>query len=88
MLLLKTVKKYLETIEVTSQVKSNFSSIESLFNTTKFEPERSETHKSKSIKDNTSFFGFEKPKKQRSSEMVFFFIINRKFKNSLRMHML
>ena len=50
MLLLKTVKKYLETIEVTSQVKSNFSSIESLFNTTKFEPERSETHKSKSIK--------------------------------------
>ena len=73
MLLLKTVKKYLETIDVTSQVKSNFSSIESLFNTTKFELERSETHKSKSIKDNTSFFGFEKPKNQRSWEMFFFF---------------
>ena len=72
MLLLKTVKKYLETIEVTSQVKSNFSSIESLFNTTKFEPERSETHKSKSIKDNTSFFGFEKPKNKEVGKWFFF----------------
>ena len=48
-------KKYLKTTDVTSQVKSNLSAIESLFNTKKFEPERSESRKSKSIKDNTSF---------------------------------
>ena len=45
---------YLETIGVASQVKSNLSGIESLFNTRKFEPERSESRKSESIKDNTS----------------------------------
>ena len=45
---------YLETIDVASQVKSNLSGIESLFNTRKFEPERSESRKSESIKDNTS----------------------------------
>ena len=37
------------------QVKSNFSGSKSPFNTRKFEPEKSESHKSKSIKDNKSF---------------------------------
>ena len=46
--------KYLETSDVASQVKSNLYGIESLFNTRKLEPERSESRKSKSIKDNTS----------------------------------
>ena len=48
-------KKHLETIDVASKGKSNLSGIESLFNTQKFEPERSKNRKSKSIKDNKSF---------------------------------
>lgn len=37
------------------QVKSNFSGSKSPFNTRKVEPEKSESHQSKSIKDNKSF---------------------------------
>ena len=48
-------KKYLETIDVALQVKYNLSGIKSFFNTRTFEPERSESCKSKSFKDNTSF---------------------------------
>ena len=47
--------KYLETTDVALQVNANLPGIESLFNPRKFEPERFESCKNKSIIDNISF---------------------------------